>query len=79
MKKKRIWLIILALLVLDGLTGFPGFPALLTETRTHYPRDYSEGHARVTTTVCRGVPFAWKSCDVRIRMFSEESESEALK
>ena len=75
MKKKQVWLIIAALLALDGLTGLPGFPAIFTRTRTHYREDYAEGHARVTTTICRGVPFIWKSCEVRVRMSSAAADS----
>lgn len=75
MKKRQVWLIILALLVLDGLAGLPGFPAIFTRTRTHYLEDYAEGHAHVTTTICRGVPFIRKSCEVRVRMSSAEADS----
>ena len=72
-KKKRIWLIVGGLLVLDALTGVPGFPAIVTKTQTIYPPDYSESGARITTTFCRGVPFIWKSCEARIRMLSTDS------
>ena len=72
-KKKQIWLIVGGLLVLDALTGVPGFPAIMTKTHTLHPADYSESGARITTTFCRGVPFLSKSCEVRIRMLSTDS------
>ena len=74
MKKKRVWLIVLALLVLGGFTGFPGFPAIYSRTTTHCPPDYVEGGSRVTTTICRGIPSIWKSCQVRIRQSSADTE-----
>lgn len=76
MKKKRIWLVVGGLLVFDALTGIPGFPAIVTQTRTFYPSDYSESGPHITTTVCRGVPFIWKSCEARIEMWSMSPGSE---
>lgn len=75
MNKKRIWLIVGGLLVVDALTGVPGFPAIITKTQTLYPADYSESGPYMETTFCRGVPFIWKSCEVRIRMLSTDSDS----
>ena len=75
MNKKRIWLIVGGLLVVDALTGVPGFPAIITKTQTLYPADYSESGPYIKPTFCRGVPFIWKSCEVRIRMLSTDSDS----
>ena len=66
MKKKRVWLVALAVLILDGLVGVPSVPAIFTRTVTHYLQDYREAERTVTAKKCRGVPLVWKSCEVRI-------------
>lgn len=76
MTKKRIWLLVGSLLVLNGLTGVPSLPAIVTQTRTVYPSDYSDSGHHIAITICRGVPFVWKSCKVRIRMPSTDSDGE---
>ena len=75
MKKRRAWLIVLAPFGLGGLAGFPGFPTIFTRTTMHYPPDYADRGSRVTTTICRGVPIMWESCEVRMRQLPADTET----
>ena len=75
MKKKWAWLIVLTPLVLDGLTEFPGFPAIFTETTTHYAPYYVEGGSRLMTTTSCGIPFMSRSSEVRTRQSSADTET----
>ncbi len=75
MKNKTIIGLAVVLYLLVGLTGFFRFPAVVSTSRTMYPDDYSEDGIRTEVTVCRGLPFIYRSCRTTVEMMSGESSS----